>query len=59
MNLLDAYVTAPVSLPYQKYGKWCVDVEYTCWSDTPCYTTLLFNSLREAESCGKGHHFLT
>jgi hypothetical protein len=58
MNLLDAYVTIPLSLPYQKYNKWCVMVEYICWSDAPCTTELFFNSEEEALKCQEGYHFL-
>lgn len=28
MNLVDCYVTKVLSKPYERYGMWCVDVEF-------------------------------
>ena len=31
MNLLKHSVTKILSQPYRQFGRWWVDVEYTCW----------------------------
>lgn len=58
MNLLDAQVLTINSEPYEMYGKWWVDVTYECWGQEG-NSSLMFNTIVEAESIQIGYKFLT
>lgn len=58
MNLIDAYVTQILSDPYQMYGKWFLEVEYTSEGRTG-KTNIMFDTEREALAVFPGHKFLT
>jgi hypothetical protein len=58
MNLIDAYVTQVLSDPYEKYGKWFLEVEYTSWG-RPGRTKLMLSSKREALAVFPGYRFQT
>ena len=58
MNLVDGVVTQVKSDPYEMYGKWFLEVEYSSWG-TPGTTNLMFDTRREALAVFPGHRFLT
>lgn len=58
MNLIDAVVTEVLSLPYQKYDYWWVDVNYKSYG-VPGKTALMFKTISDAEKVQVGYEFLT
>lgn len=57
MNLVDGFVTKVLSEPYEKYGKWWLDVEYVSWGNPGEYT-LMFDKKGDALNVEKGYKFL-
>jgi len=58
MNLIDAWVEEVVGEPFEKYGKWCVDVISIDMGQRPQKERLMFNTREEAAAVEKGHKFL-
>ena len=50
MNLCDAQIVIIFDQPYERYGKWWLDVGYTSWSSKIDYTSLMFNTEEEAKA---------
>jgi hypothetical protein len=60
MNLIDAVVIEILSKPYEKYGKWWVDVlAQDDYAEKPSQNKILVNSKEEADAVCIGYKFLT
>jgi len=57
MNLCDAYTTKILSTPYQKYGKWWLDVEINCYGRIS-NTTIMQNTKEEIDKISIGYKVL-
>jgi hypothetical protein len=58
MNLVDAYVVEILDQPHEMYGKWWLEIEYTC-EGRRGNSKLMFNTRDEAEDVTAGYHFIT
>lgn len=56
MNVLDAIVTKVIGEPYEKFGRWWVDVEYDCYGQMD-ETSLMCQSQGDALSVNVGYEF--
>lgn len=56
MNILEHSVTKILSQPYRQFGRWWVDVEYTCWGSAG-KSNLMFDTEAAAKAVGVGHTF--
>lgn len=57
MNLIDAYVTKVIGVPYKMYGKWFVNVEVDSHGVTSL-STPMFGTQEEASSIKVGSKIL-
>lgn len=56
MNTVDCTVLEVLSPPYEKYGRWCVDVKYNSWGNISNGTVNVFSKV-EATKVEIGYVF--
>lgn len=57
MNLVDCYVKKVLSKPYERYGMWCIDVEFDSY-DHRSEGTIYGLTKEEADNVDVGYKFL-
>lgn len=56
MNLVDCFVTKVLSKPYERYGMWCVDVEFDSYGHKS-EGTIYGLTKEEADKVDVGYRF--
>lgn len=57
MNLVDCYVKKVLSKPYERYGMWCIDVEFDSYGHR-LEGTIYGLTKEEADNVDVGYKFL-